>query len=285
MSSTQNRDDADSDQMKCMEVWGGCRASSTCLHRPGLDVWIQRKSLESAESGGGDLHLLSSCASGRITRMLLADICGLGSMFTELAGELRDLMKLNVNAVQQERIVRDVSTRLEAAAHKGGFASMLISTFFAPTRSYSLCNTGHPSPLVFRASASEWTTLKQEPASPPASLSDRVVHPDEYQKIKTKLDVGDMVLSYGNVLTECRDADGQIIGQQGVLERARRLNCRPDEFLSMLLSDLRREHPENARAEDATVLLCRATETKVAWQDNLLAPLRLLRSASDNTAI
>jgi serine phosphatase RsbU (regulator of sigma subunit) len=217
----------------------------------------------------------------------MADVCAFGPVFSEIAGQLRDLMKRNVNAISQSRIVRDVGLRLEEAAHNDGFASTLISTYFAPTRSLSLCNAGHPPPLLFRSSEAQWSVLKRAPADAVAGeASTGVVHPGEYQQLKTILGVGDMVLSYSNVLTECRDRAGQTIGLHGLLGRVCRLDTRRPADLSLaLLSQLRDEHPENLAAQDATILLCRATETEVTWRDNLLAPLRLLRSVSDKTRI
>lgn len=287
MPSTKDQSRAPEEQMNCMEVWGGSCASNDCLRRPGLDIWVKSNAVESAECGGGDVHLLSSCASGRITRMLLADICGIGPLFSEIASELRDLMKRNVNAIQQERIVREVSMRLDIAAQKGGFASLLISTYFAPTRSLKLCNTGHPPPFIYRTEDSEWSMLKQTPdAAPSRFVTDSVVAPHEYQQIQTKLNVGDMVFSYSNGLTECRDSDGNILGLTGLLDRIRKIDVgEPDKFPAKLVQQLRDEHDENAQVDDATLLLCRATETKVGIRDNFLAPFRLLRSVSDNTRI
>lgn len=285
--SPQDSMSVPSEPMNCMEVWGGSCTRDDCLRRPGLDIWIQSQRSEFADAGGGDLHLLSSCASGRITRLLLADICGIGSLFSEISGELRDLMKRNVNTIQQQRIVRDMSHRLEQASRKGGFASILVSTFFAPTRSFSMCNTGHPPPLVFRKQDGGWMPLKHSPSNAAMqSAFGGAVNPDEYQRIKTSLDVGDMVLCYSNVLTECRSADGQIIGLQGVLDRVRGLDTeKPEQLAATLISKLQAEHADNREVEEATVLLCQATATKVGWKDNLLAPLRLFGSVSDNADI
>ncbi len=80
--------------------------------------------------------------------MLLADVCGFGSLFADISSELRDLLKRNVNTIKQSRAVREMSCRLDDASHRGGFASTLISTYFAPTRSFSLCNAGHPPPFL-----------------------------------------------------------------------------------------------------------------------------------------
>lgn len=288
MQAAETKMPGDVDQnMNCMEVWGGSGATSTCLRRPGLDVWVRSQPQSKIESGGGDLHLLSSCASGRITRMLLADVCGFGSLFAEIAAELRDIMKKNVNSIQQARVVRRMSLRLDEASRRGGFASTMMSTYFAPTRSFTLCNAGHAPPLLFRAASGEWSILKQMRTdatsvdSPPG-----VVGPNEYQQFKLRLGVGDMVLSYSNVLTECRSLTGGIIGLVGLLKRVRRLDAtRPQELITQLLTQVQSEHMENLTRSDTTVLLCRASEVGVRWQDNVLAPFRLLGSVADRTRI
>lgn len=286
-STAADMDHPDEDRMNCLEVWGGNCPRNSYLRRPGLDVWVWSEPQSCAESGGGDLHLLSSCASGRITRMLLADVCGFGSLFSEISDELRDLIKRNVNTIQQASAVKDLSCRLDDASQRGGFASTLISTYFAPARSFALCNTGHPPPFLYRASADQWSILKETLGSGSnCDSSLGVVHPNAYQKFETKLGMGDMVLSYSNALTESRGADGSTLGVNGLLQRVRQLNgTRPSDIGPSLLSRIGDEHPENLRSDDATILLCKATSTPVAWRDNVLAPFRLLRAVSDRTSI
>ena len=275
------------ENMNCMEVWGGDGARSHRISRPGLDVWIWSDPRSCSESGGGDLHLISSCASGRITRMLLADVCGFGSLFADISSELRGLLKRNVNRIKQSRAVREMSCRLDEASHRGGFASTLISTYFAPTRSFSLCNAGHPPPFFYRAADAKWSVFKEAPlADSRGRAALGVVDPSEYQQFRTQLEIGDMVLSYSNALTECRGSDGGTIGLNGLLERVQELDpTSPAEIGSALAERMRDEFSENLANEDATVLLCQATNTPVAWQDNLLAPFRLLRAATDRTSI
>jgi hypothetical protein len=278
---------SDDENMNCMELWGGHGATNNRLRRPGLDVLIWSDPRNSTDAGGGDLHLLSSCASGRITRMLLADVCGFGPLFADISSELRELLKRNVNTIKQSRAVREMSCRLDEAAHRGGFASTLMSTYFAPTRSFALCNAGHPPPLLYRAADANWSVLRNTPS--PASVADTfsgVLRSEEYQQFKTNLAIGDMVLSYSNSLTECRRSDGVTMGLNGLVERLRELDpARPADIGPSLANHIRDEHPENLSKEDATILLCRATETPVTWRDKLLAPIRMLRSASDKTNI
>ena len=219
--------------------------------------------------------------------MLLADICGFGSLFTEISKELCELMKQNVNTIKQTRAVRAMSCRLQDAAQRGGFASTLVSTYFAPTRSFTLCNAGHPPPLLYRAADDQWTILKAKSESSSAGESSLgVVDANEYQEFDTKLEMGDMVLSYSNALTECRGSEGGTIGVSGMLKRVQQLSLGdPAGIGSGLIDRIRDENAENLHDGDATLLLCQSTQTPVAWQDSLLAPFRLLKAASDRTRI
>jgi hypothetical protein len=277
---------ADEGLLNCMGVWGGNGSTENHFRRPGLDLWLWSQSQRCAEAGGSDLHLVSSCASGRITRLLLADVCGLGQRFVEIARELRELMKRNINTVRQVRFVREMSCRLEDASTRGGFASTLVGTYFAPARSFAVCNAGHPPPLLYRFQERQWSVLSQVPSGPsPAEAPLGVVDLSEYQQFRVKLEAGDMLLGYSNTLTECRTARGKPLGVEGFLSRVRQLDLeQSSNLVSALATQIRYEHKENLSSEDATLLLCRATKTRVAWRDNLLAPFRLLRAVSDRTS-
>jgi len=255
--------------------------------RPGLDIWLRCEAADAIASGGGDLSLLSSCASGRITRVLLADVCGTGQLFASISAELRDLIKRNVNSVAQTRVVRQMSRRLDQVAQQGVFASTLVGTYFATTRSLSLCNAGHPPPLLFRAESRKWSILQRRAGEGPASLaSPGVVDPTEYQEFRTKLEVGDMLFSCSNALTECRDAAGRTIGLHGTLDRLRHMNPDTPALLAgKLIEQVRAEHDDNLVEDEATILVCQATTRQVPWRDNVLAPLRLFRTPHDATNI
>ena len=64
--------------MQCMEVWGGSQLASSGVELGGLDLWVYSKPYGEAPRGG-DVYYVSSCATGRISRMLLADVSGHGS--------------------------------------------------------------------------------------------------------------------------------------------------------------------------------------------------------------
>ena len=59
----------------------------------------------------------------------------------------------------------------------------------------------------------------------------------------------------------------------------------PSQLAGRLIEQLRGEHDNNLAVDDATLLLCQATDTPDAWSDNLLAPFRLLLSVSEKRNI
>ena len=71
----------------------------------GLDAWVYSKPYGGAQQGG-DIYYASSCATGRITRLLLADVSGHGQKVAATAADLRTLMRRFVNRLDQTEFVR-----------------------------------------------------------------------------------------------------------------------------------------------------------------------------------
>ena len=150
--------EATPERMQCMEVWGGNSGVNRAFEMPGLETWVFSKPhLESV--AGGDVYYLSSCASGRITRMLLADVSGHGPAVADLATGLRNLMRKNVNLVKQSRFVTGMNRQFLRLSEQGAFATAVVATFFQPTRRLTVCNAGHPPPLLFDASENRWSPI------------------------------------------------------------------------------------------------------------------------------
>lgn len=287
MKSTVEPAGIEMGSINCMEIRGGSGPTSDYFPRPGLNIWLSSQSGTCTATGGSDLYLVSSCASGRITRILLADVCSYGSEFTATAGDLQAMMKKYINTIRQTRFVREINEQLELCSQHACFVTMVLSTYFAPTRTLTLCNVGHAPPLLFRARTRTWSALKQFPDN--TALKDTtisVVDRNEYQEFSVKLEVGDLVVSYSSALTECRDENGQTLGSEGVLSRVRQLGAaRPSEIQKSLADGIRLEHDDNLVGEDATIILCRATSNGIPWIDSLLAPFRYFGRVTDKTKI
>lgn len=65
----------DAQRVQCMEVWGGNSAVATKLEVAGLDAWLSCQPYQGAGQGG-DIHYVSTCGSGRVSRFVIADVSG-----------------------------------------------------------------------------------------------------------------------------------------------------------------------------------------------------------------
>src|SRR5450631_1824613 len=145
-------------QMTCMEVWGGSQLTTRRVEMGGLDAWVYSKPFGDAQRGG-DVYYASSCATGRITRLLLADVSGHGISVASSAANLRTLMRRFVNRLDQTEFVRMLNQQFTALSEVGTFATAVVATFFSPTRRMIVCNAGHPRPLLYQSAKKEWILL------------------------------------------------------------------------------------------------------------------------------
>lgn len=274
-------------RMQCMEVWGGNRQVERAFEMPGLEVWIYSQPHQSA-AGGGDVYYVSSCASGRITRTLLADVSGHGEEVSALAAGLRDLMRRNVNVISQRSFTAAMNQQFGELAAHGGFATALVSTFFSPTQSLAVSNAGHPLPLIRRHDSGQWQPLGEVPSAP-GSITNTplgVANEAEYPGLETRLRPGDQVLLYSDALSESRDAEQRLLGTDGLRDVLQSLgSVAPQRLIPSLLDALRAVNPHNLAEDDVTVVLLRATGSQPTWKDNLLAPWRLIGGVNDATTL
>ena len=273
--------------MQCMEVWGGNHGVEQSYQTAGLDIWVYSRPYGQA-AAGGDVHYLSSCASGRITRMLLADVSGHGELVSELAIGLRDLMRRNINFVKQTRFVRAMNQQFTACAERGCFATAIVSTFFAPTRTLTLCSAGHHAPLFFLGSASCWSELEYQ-AEKSLLVKDiplGIMGDVFYGQQAVRLQADDMVLCYSDAIIESTDEHGRQLGQAGILKLVRELDVQmPEQVIPALVERLTGLADNNLRQDDATLLLYRATGGGPSLKNNLLAPFRMFGAAVDRTSL
>src|SRR6202161_1583759 len=150
--------DSPAQHMQCMEVWGGSQLTSSGVELGGLDVWVYSKPFGEAQRGG-DVYYVSSCAPGRISRLLLADVSGHGQSVASTAADLRTLMRRFVNRLDQKEVVRLLNEQFTELSRTGSFATAVVTTFFAPSRRLLVSNAGHPRPLLYRAAQQQWTLL------------------------------------------------------------------------------------------------------------------------------
>ena len=271
--------------MQCMEVWGGNQPADSGVIMPGLDAWVYSRPHGDA-TGGGDVHYVSSCATGRVTRLLVADVSGHGAAVSETAAKLRGLMRRYVNYIDQTRFVRALNDEFTALAQEQRFATAVVTTFFGSTHSLALCNAGHPPPLFYEARTRTWQVLERgdaaKPSAGPANMPLGILDMTQYEQFALRLREGDMVLCYTDALIEAKDEKGAWLGTPGLLDIVRTIDVsEPGEFIKRLLAAIAARRPGNLEDDDVTALLFRhnGLAPRISFFKKAMAPLRVLAAA------
>jgi sigma-B regulation protein RsbU (phosphoserine phosphatase) len=266
--------------MSCMEVWGGSQLTDTGVEFGGLDAWVYSKPFGEARRGG-DVYYASSCATGRITRMLLADVAGHGVSVAATAADLRLLMRRFVNCLDQTELVRSINRQFVGLSREAVFATAVVTTFFSPSRRLTVCNAGHPRPLIYRTETRQWDFLSAADESAvsngPRNLPLGILSISDYDQFDVELEVGDWIVSYTDALIESQDADGQMLGETGLLRIVRLIDeTDPSKFAATLLKEIQDRYPENLSTDDVTVMVCRVSNRELAFslRQKLRAVLR-----------
>jgi hypothetical protein len=106
----------------------------------------------------------------------------------------------------------------------------------------------------------------------------------EYEHFDVELEPGDCLIAYTDALLESRDADGEMLGEKGVLRIVRLLGqvgeVDPQRLTELLLREIEERYPENLSEDDVTVLLVRSNGRKprYSFREKAWAQLRLLGS-------
>ena len=270
--------------MSCMEVWGGNQPADRGVVMPGLTAFVYSRPV--GGEAGGDVHYVSSCATGRITRMLVADVAGHGAQVAQMADRLRDLMRRYVNYLDQSSFVRALNEQFMRLEREGRFATAISLTYWSPTRVMTVCNAGHPRPLFYDSRAGEWGALDAEcapvealaaaggaggaagdasaPAAAaavaalanPTNLPLGVAQSIEYEQFYRRLDRHDLLLLYTDSAIEARSPVGDDLGEAGLLDLVRSLDpTRPEELVGGVVRGLREHTRLDEPADDLTLLL------------------------------
>lgn len=262
--------------MQCMEVWGGNRAIDNGVVMPGLDAWVYSMPWSPAgkaeASGGGDIHYVTSCATGRITRLMVADVSGHGETVAKAAVALRRLLCKYSNFIDQSKFIEAVNenfAEIAAGAEEelapGAFATAVVATYFAPTDELSIASAGHPRPMRFDAKRRTWEVLV-------ASSGDRdglfnlplgVDTPTKYPSGKYTLGRNDVVFFYTDSLTEAKLPGGRLLGEAGLVDVLKGVAVEdPSKFIPEVLGRIRAMTADDAFDDDVTALLIRRNELK-----------------------
>ena len=207
--------------LQCSEVWGGNEPVERSVVMQGLDAWVLAEPHNTTEAGG-DIHYLSSCSSGRITRMLVADVSGHGIAVAPVARTLRGLVRRFMNFVDQSRLVGSINQEFSQLTRDGGFATAIIGTYWGPTGRLELTSAGHPPPLMYSIARNSWLPVASARMPHDSDSSDAsdlplgIFEDSSFTVFHVDLAQGDMVLLYTDALIEARRDDGTLLQIEGL---------------------------------------------------------------------
>ncbi len=249
-------------EMQCMEIWGGMAAANEYITVPGLDAWIYARP-HGGSTHGGDIHYLSLCGGGNISRFMVADVSGHGQGVADVADRFRKLMRKHINTPNQSQFAKSLNQSFGSDSNEGQFVTALLATYFAPSDHLVVVNAGHPRPLWYSAEKHEWSLLDdqlpcccEKVPGTVVNLPLGVIPETDYTQFAAPLDKSDMVIAYTDSLIEAADTDGKQLGEQGLLELARK-HCtgEPHTLGERLIDSVTRYRQGEPFEDDVTLIV------------------------------
>lgn len=284
-STVSNARTSDAHRMECMELWGGSDETETSISMTGLRGEILSRAYGTGKRGG-DVYYFSSCASGRISRVLLADVTGHGQAVAKTGAVLRDIMRRNVNVIRQSKLIAAMNEEFGQITQTGGFATAVVLTHFSPTNSLTVTIAGHPPPFLYRSSIGRWSRIEEAgnqnsaPSNLPLGIKDAV----DYTSTSLEFREGDFLLVYTDAFTEARDAGGNLLGTAGLLRIVNETTTTDhQQLIRHLIGRLESLSDKNLVDDDATAILLQPTGCHIPMKNNLLAPWRMMRGITEVT--
>lgn len=244
-------------RLLCSEIWGGNRPVQAPVSLPHLRG--QLFSRPCAGGRGGDIHYLSVCGSGLLSRICLADVVGHGEAVATVSSEVHRQLRRLMNQPDQRRVLRDLNRRLVQMGFKAITTAAAIS-FYPPSFTLSISYAGHPPAWHYSAARDAWSRVGLEDGllrqSGMVNLPLAVDEDTQFTRRLLQIECGDRLLVVTDGILEAPGRDGELFGGErvaGLLERARGATL--ERLSEELLAELRGFSPSAFDADDVTYLL------------------------------
>ena len=212
------------ERMACLEIRGGNARASYSIELPGLTAWVSCRPLLPA-TRGGDLHYLSVCSQGFVSRITLADVAGHGELVSAVADRLRDVLRRHSDAWDQSDVVREMNDSFLAGAEGLQYATAIVLGYYSASGELLFTNAGHLPPLWYHAAEEQWTLMRESTpyAKEIADLPLGLIPGTPYSQTAVQLGIGDLLVLYTDGVTDSTDHSGAHLDQNGLLALARKV--------------------------------------------------------------
>jgi serine phosphatase RsbU (regulator of sigma subunit) len=239
-----------------MDIWSGNRSIENEARAPGLQIFVSSQPYR-GESRGGDVHYVSVCAGGVLTRLILADVSGHGEAVAETSRNLRAQMRRFINTKRQQSLIHSLNREFTRLEESGRFATAIVASYLSHRNRLTICNAGHPRPLWYRSDSQSWSFVDHDlietgrASNLPLGLDEST----EYQQFDLKVSDGDVLVLYTDALIEAIDHNGQLLGEAGLHKIVAESQSKNVRQLGLGVLDRVREFSSNRPAEDDATLL------------------------------
>ena len=226
--------------LACAEVKGGTQPAHDVIELPGLRGVLYSMPCEAPR--GGDVHYLSVCGSGLLSRVCVADVAGHGGAVAAVSHETYDQLRRSVDVVDERRVFRALDQRLDRIGAPT-LTTAVLATYFPPSQRLSISYAGHPEAWIYRRAERAWRPIEAEPAAPktaaPTGLPLGTGLSPGFTRRRIKVKTGDRVLLLTDGVLEAASPDGVEFGQDRLVQvlRAHAGGC--GELVDELLAALR----------------------------------------------
>lgn len=216
-------------QLVCSEVWGGNRPIHAPIELPGIRGVLYSNPCHGPN--GGDVHYLSVCGTGILSRVCIADVVGHGEAVAAVSEEMHAHLRRCMNQPDQRKVLARLNNKL----HGLGFKAMTTAaalTYYANSGRLAVSYAGHPPGWYWRRETGRWTRLEIEPARDSAHpLTDAALAIDAdvpYTARQMRVTVGDRIALVTDGVLESPGVDGDQYGDarlEDLLNRHRTESC------------------------------------------------------------
>ncbi len=248
----------------CFELWGGNGAVEHPIELPGLQGWISCTPFGDAPHGG-DVHYVSVCSKGQVSRVALADVAGHGAYASSTANRLRKLFERHSDNWDQSSLMWEINEAFRQSAGEVQLATAVVLGFYLGTGELLFTNAGHLPLLWHHASSGVWEWLEDRTpyAKAIADLPLGLISGTNYVQTGVELNLNDMLILYTDGITETRDEKGMMLGQEGLLNIVRALEMSPqrgpEEVGRALSARLKSFRGLSPRHDDETLVVLQRT--------------------------
>jgi len=195
---------------------------SYAVELPGMHAWVCCRPMTPA-TRGGDLHYLSVCSQGFVSRIALADVAGHGEFVSAAADRLRDLLRRHADVWDQSDVVRELNDSFLKGASGGEYATALVLSHYSGSGELLFTNAGHLPPLWYHAEDGTWSLMLESTpyAKEIGDLPIGLIPGTPYTQTAVQLGLGDLVVLYTDGITESTDHAGEQLEKDGLLALAR----------------------------------------------------------------